>query len=177
MADVIYHGPPAGYCATCHGEAAKAGRPVRKTSVCEYEICLVCESHLRNGLIHYRPSNGTEGRMFEGRCEDCRHHRADGDDLVMPKLIPPYGRCAFGILDRITMQQMGAPDDSSVNWFDPADLEDGCPATCKRFTDRNDPNGELRDPTPPDCIGQMMLGEMLDVPERKISLTQLEVSR
>lgn len=65
------------YCAYCYGEAKKHGRAVRQTDVCEWRICTLCESRIRNGLVHYNPSNGTEYRIFEGRCGECRHHIDD----------------------------------------------------------------------------------------------------
>ncbi len=156
---------PEGYCGGCYGEAKKKGRPVRVTDVYKYALCSLCESRMRNGLVHYIPSNGTEGHMFETECEKCRHYSTHPEG---------YGTCAFGILDK--MVESGWEDrDSAKSWYDPADLRtkdhEGnpiCPAQCLRFTDKNDPNGNLREPPPKDCAGQMFLGEVLDVPERKI---------
>ena len=147
------------HCATCSGAAVKAGREVRQTDASEYPLCILCERRTREGLIHYRPSNGTEFRMFLARCDRCRHF--DGGGLSDPTV----KACKWGVLDKLLDGQC-ADEDSPVFWFDPSDLKDGCPAECLRFTDRDDPTGELRDPPPRDCLGQMFLGELLTVPGR-----------
>lgn len=148
------------YCSLCYDAARKAGRAVRQTDVYTWPVCSLCESRLRNGLVHYVPSNGTEGHIFLSRCDECRHFRSE--DF----------KCAHGVLDKV-MDMMFELSDSAKAWHDPATLQtrvaDGSPrypALCLRFTDRNDPLGDLRDPPPKDCVGQMMLEEVLDVPER-----------
>jgi hypothetical protein len=146
------------HCATCYGAAAKAGREVRQTEVNEFAVCGLCERRIREGLIHYRPSNGTEFHIFLSRCDRCRHFNDDGLSDATVKA------CKWGVLDKLLDGQF-SDSDSPVFWFDPSDLRDGCPAECLRFTDRNEPMGELRDPPPKDCEGQMFLGEMLTVPE------------
>lgn len=112
----------------------------------------------RAGLVYYRPSNGTEMEMFEAQCGRCRHCIDDGESAYDPK---KFTLCTWGILDRLAMSAW--TENPQANWFDPADLKDGCPAECLRFTDKNDPSGDLRDPPPKDCIGQMFFND-LDVP-------------
>lgn len=167
-------------CAYCHNAAAKAGRPVRMTEVCEYPICPVCEARVRNGLLHYRPSNGTEGMIFEERCERCRHYIDDGESAYSYNLDKPV-MCQFGILDRMKLSGWG-DHDSSTNWYDPADLRtkspDGeliCPAECLRFTDKDDPDGARRDPPPKDCEGQMFFGD-IDVPVERVRAKESSVA-
>ena len=142
------------YCAHCYGVAAKAGRVVRKVEGYKYPLCSLCESRCREGLIHYSPSNGTEFSMLESVCERCRHFDEEGlQDASVQS-------CKWNILDKLLNGQFSEPDSMNF-WFDPSDIDDGCPATCKRFTDRDDEFGHFRDPPPPDCVGQMTLGEML----------------
>ncbi len=154
------------YCGTgCYSEAAKAGRKVRMTDVSDYPICSQCESRVRNGLVKYQPSNGTEMMMFEEQCERCRHHTDDGESP--PKLTVPGKACMWAIKDKL-IQGMWSPVDSAVLWFDPLDLDtDDCPATCRRFTGKGDADGEFRDPPPPDCIGQLFFGDV-DVPVERV---------
>jgi hypothetical protein len=166
---VIYHGPDSDYCGTCYGAARKHGRKVSLTTIYPYAVCGQCEQHLRNGLVHYSPSNGTEFAYFEDECGRCRHHIDDGESC--PSLTKPT-MCAWGVLDRIT-HQMATDHDHIDRWFDPQDLrtkgevgEPLCPARCLRFTYKGDAGGEHRDPPKPDCEGQMFLGEVLTVPER-----------
>lgn len=154
------------YCGGCYGAAEKAGRPVRKTDVYDYPLCGLCEGRVRNGLIQYHPSNGTEFDYFLSTCERCRHF--DGGGLSDHRV----KACAWGVLDKL-LNGMSEPSDSGTFWFDPADLathglngELICPARCLRFTGRNDADGNLRDPPPRDCEGQMFLGDLLTVPER-----------
>lgn len=158
------------YCGTCYSEAKKQGRAVRMTDAYPYPVCSQCERHLRNGLIHYSPSNGTEYLIFEERCYDCRHNIDDGESC--PDITKKPRICAWGVRDRV-MHQMATDADHIDRWFDPEDLStrsaDGsliCPAECRRFTHKNDGDGARRDPPKPDCEGQMYLGEMLTVPER-----------
>lgn len=138
-------------CSTCYSSKL----PVRLTQLHDYPVCGRCEQHLRNGLVHYRPSNGSEFMDFEERCCDCRHFK--GDDAVCSG----KPACDFGILDRFYTQTMNDCEHIS-NWFDPADLklEQKIFGVCQRFTDRNDPNGELRDPPKPDCEGQLFFGDL-----------------
>lgn len=157
------------YCGTCYGQAKKHGRTVSLTTVYGYPVCGQCEQHLRNGLVHYSPSNGTEGMIFEERCGRCRHNIDNGESF--PDLSKKPTICAWGVRDRI-MHQMVTDHDHIDRWFDPADLrtrdENGvpiCPAECLRFTHKNDADGEHRDPPKPDCDGQMFLGDVLTVPE------------
>lgn len=153
------------YCSTCYGAAAKAGRPVRQTELYPYPVCTLCETRLRNGLVRYMPSNGTEFYIFQDRCERCRHNLgADPGDASQKA-------CAWGVLDKLLNGQC-AETDSGNFWFDPADLRtrdyDGspiCPAECLKFTDRRDADGELRDPPPPDVEGQLTFSDLLTVPE------------
>jgi hypothetical protein len=157
------------YCAGCYGQAAKAGRIVRQTNAYEFPLCGLCERRVREGLVRYRPSNGTEYMMFDAQCGRCRHHTDDGESP--PSLTPPYRMCAWGVLDRLTYQ-MGEDADHPCNWFDPADLRrfapDGrllAPADCLRFTDKRDGDGERRDPPRPDCEGQLTFSDLLTVHE------------
>ena len=159
------------YCGKCYGEARKHGREVRMTEIFDYPVCSQCEQHLRNGLVYYRPANGTEAMMFEEQCDDCRHNIDDSESFPDLKAHKPK-ICAWWVRDRL-MHQMATPADHIDRWFDPADLNtrmpDGspmCPAECRRFTHKGDADGEHRDPPRPDCEGQMMLDEMLIVPER-----------
>lgn len=147
------------YCSKCYGAAQKAGRPVRMTDVCDYPICLLCESRIRNGLVHYIPSNGTEGMIFQERCEQCRHLSAD------PR---GFDTCAWGILDQM-LDSAWEEHDSAKVWYDPEVLDpETCPATCKRFTGKGDADGPSRDPPPKDCTGQMFLDELLEVPVERV---------
>lgn len=138
------------YCATCYGAAKANGRPVKMTEVYHRPICSLCESRIRNGLVHYVPSNGSEGRAFISRCTRCRHYQ---DNDGRPQT------CTWGILDKIT-GMMIEESDSAKAWHDPANLE--TTGNCLRFTDRNDPHG---DPPPKDCEGQIFFGELLAVKE------------
>lgn len=164
-----------GYCGTCYTEAKKAGRDVRLTTVYPYPVCGMCEQRIRNGLVHYRPSNGTEFEIFRSRCEDCRHCREDLNGEPRPgTLKPPFANCAWGVLDRVYVQQ-GEDYDHISTWFDPAELQttdaDGspsCPAVCLRFTHKDDSDGEFRDPPPPDCEGQLTFSDVLEVTERVV---------
>ena len=153
------------HCAGCYGAAKKAGREVRETDAYPYPLCGLCEGRVRNGLIHYRPANGTEYWMIEERCEGCRHCIATPESP--PTLKRPFGMCAWGVLDRLTYQ-MGAEQDHICHWFEPDDIElkDRIWFHCKRFTDKGDADGELRDPPPPDCEGQLYFSDILTVPER-----------
>lgn len=157
------------YCSICCNCAAKAGREVRMTDVYQYPICTLCESRMRNGYVYYRPSNGTEFRMFESRCHDCRHFIDDYEDPQPPKFDAPGHQCKWAVLDHLIAGSMGADEDSMAFWFNPMDLKPECPADCLRFTDKRDPNGEHRDPPPPDCIGQMTFSDVLVVEERVLA--------
>jgi hypothetical protein len=162
-----------GYCAGCYGEAEKAGRSVRTTDLYEYPLCIRCEARMREGLIHYRPSNGAEFRYFESRCEDCRHFIDDHENPKPGQLERPFATCSWGVLDRIYVQMWSSTDHIS-NWFDPADISTRdvngkyiCPAECKRFTHKDERDGELREPPKPDCEGQMFFGD-LDIPVERV---------
>ena len=151
------------YCALCYSAAAKAGRPVKLTDVYKYAICSLCESRIRNGLTHYVPSSGTEGRMFTARCKRCRHCSEHPNG---------YPVCAFKIMDQL-LESGWCDSDSSKGWWDPSVMKtreaDGShifPAQCLKFTDRRDGDGETRDPPAPDVEGQMFFGDLLTVPER-----------
>lgn len=151
------------YCHACCGCARKAGRVVRKTDL-GGNYCQPCENRAREGLVHYIPSNGTEGDIFMARCERCRHASEHPDG---------YMTCAFKILDRV-METGWVDRDDGKTWFDPADLRKYdaagrylCPAECQRFTDKRDPDGERRDPPRPDCEGQMAFSD-LDVPVERV---------
>ena len=166
MSGVIVIGPPPGYCRWCYGDAIKDGRPVRKSDVSpDHEACAKCESFARSGMIHYSPSNGTEYDIFVSQCARCRHYIDDLDNPRPGRMRPPFTACTWGVLDRLHVQMVRGPCDAS-RWLDPDDIDNKhCPAECKRFTPKDDPHGELRDPPTPDAPGQMMLGEALDVPE------------
>jgi hypothetical protein len=164
----------ANYCDGCYGAAARRGRPVRTVNINGKDkiVCAVCESRMRNGLIHYVPSNGTEGEMFRSRCDRCRHFIDDSDNPQPPKFESPYSQCQWGVLDKITAA-MWEESDHMCHWFDSSDVTNHglngellCPARCLRFTGKGDFGGELRDPPPPDVVGQMTLGE-LAVPKEK----------
>jgi hypothetical protein len=153
---------PDEYCGGCCGEAAKRGRPVRKTDLYAYPLCGLCESRMREGLVRYRPSNGTEFRMFRSHCDNCRHCIDSEDDPKPGSLTPPFQCCSWGVLDRL-YQQMWSKHDHISNWFNPLDLKPECPATCLRFTHRNDPEDESRNPPPPSDPAQMTFAD-LDIP-------------
>lgn len=163
---VVFHGPPPDYCATCYSDAAKCGRPVRLTALHKLPICSLCEQRLANGLIKYRPSNGTEFDIFLSRCFRCRHWIDDMDNPQPGKLSPPYSACKWGVLDRMYHGMLSY--DNIGNWFDPADLDpSGCPATCKRYTP-DDYGFDDRDPPAPDVPGQMTLMESVTIEGGKI---------
>ena len=155
--------PPSGTrCCYCYSEAAKAGRPVRKIDICDYEICTLCETRLREGLLYYIPSNGTEFDIFQEQCDRCRFGGTH----------PEHGcpTCAHGIIERL-MDSAWEGDDSMKKWWMPDVLrtrgEDGhhlCPADCLKFSDRSNDDGMGNKPPPPDCIGQMMLWEAVPAP-------------
>lgn len=159
------------YCSYCCGDAKKHGRAVHMTDVCDYPICGLCERRAREGLIRYRPSNGAEMMMFESRCDKCRHFITDEK---MGSLEAPFNACQWGVLDRLYVMQMSERDHIS-NWFSPDDIENGCPATCRRFTHKNDSDGERRDPPRPDCEGQMFLGD-LNIPVESAAVKRIAVS-
>lgn len=156
------------YCACCYDQAKKHGRPVRVTDVYEYQICSLCESRIRNGLVKYQPSNGTEFDIFQEGCERCRHY----DKSVLGEGDFSRKACAHGILDKL-LDGMFSESDSMKFWFDPQDLTTRdangkyiCPAQCLRFTGKNDPDGERRDPPKPDCEGQLFFSDILVVKEK-----------
>lgn len=154
------------YCGTCYGEAEKHGRAVRLTQVYDYPVCSQCESRLRNGLVHVSFSNGTEGYIFRGRCEDCRHNIDNGESIG--EMNPPFKCCTHGVLDRV-IRQMAEDHDHICHWLDPKDIDNStCPPTCLRFTHRDDDLGHLRDPAPPDVAGQLTFEDVLEVRERSI---------
>lgn len=147
------------YCSQCFTAAKKAGRSVRMTPYYEWPICSLCESRLREGLVHYRPSNGTEGDLFEAQCERCRHYRPMSDDGERA------ASCKLKILDRV-FEQMWSDYDAACHWFMPDVLKTTlaggspcCPAECLKFSppgDGDDANG-----TPiVDCPGQLMLDDL-----------------
>lgn len=158
-------------CSLCYDAAKKAGRAVRMTEIYPYKICQLCENRLREGLVFYIPSNGTEAMIFQERCERCRNcseHKDHG-----------YATCAFGILDRI-LDSACEESDGTKRWHDPLNIrtegDDGkmiCPAECLRFKDRNEMNGERFDPPPKDCEGQMTFDDVLVVEERAPQRTEL----
>lgn len=161
-----YSGPGPNYCCHCYGAAEKAGRDVREVAP-DLRLCVLCEWRWREGLIHYVPSNGIEGRMFERQCDRCRHDTDDGESP--PRLTVPGKLCMWAIKDRLFASGW-CDSDSSARWYSPDDLDASTyPARCRRFTSKDDDDGALRDPPPPDCVGQMMLEEVLAMPiERAI---------
>lgn len=102
--------------------------------------------------------------MFESRCNQCRHFVDDYDNPQPPKFDVPGNQCKWAILDRFIAGSW-LESDSNAFWFNPIDLRPGCPAECLRFTDKGDENGHLRDPPPPDCVGQMTFSDVLVVEE------------
>lgn len=149
-------------CSKCH-HATREARIVPE--LYQWPLCGVCEGRIRNGLIHYRPSNGSEFEYFYHRCCSCRHFIDDSADPLPGKLMPPFTACTWGVLDRLHVSMVEDCEHIS-NWFDPKDIEDGCPATCLRYTHKNDPDGETRDPPPPVDPAQMTFGDLLTVVER-----------
>lgn len=171
------HGPkPGTYCACCYSDAAKAGRATRPVpGLTKYELCGLCESRLRAGLIHYEPSNGTEFEIFMGQCFRCRHYIDDTENPKPGRLEPPFNACAWGVLDRFYAAMPWGHDHIGY-WFDPADLEpskDDPPPDCKRFMHKDDPRGEFYDPPTPDVGGQLTFEDALEVPERVVKLPVL----
>lgn len=159
------------YCATCYSAADKAGRTIRLVVLGDdhLRVCELCEGRLRQGLVHYRPSSGSEFGCFLASCFECRHYTDDMDNPQPGRLEPPYTACAWGVLDRFLVQMPNGYDHISC-WFDPADIEtrdaDGgphSPALCRRYTHKSDGDGETRDPPRLDVPGQMTFGE-IDVP-------------
>lgn len=148
------------YCDGCYSDAAENGRAVRQTELSKYPLCVLCESRTREGLLHYRPSNGSEFSCIESRCAVCRHNIDDRDNPQPGSLNPPYQCCSWGILDRFYIQMWGGYS-NIANWFDPKDLTHE--GRCLRFTHRNDPDGELRDPSPTPDPAQMTFSD-LNVP-------------
>lgn len=53
--------------------------------------------------VSYRPSNGTEGQMFENTCENCKHFIEHHDNDEMFRMEPPFIACQLGILDRVLL--------------------------------------------------------------------------
>lgn len=160
------------YCWYCCTDAVKSGRLVRLVKIDgqELEVCPLCESKARNGLIHYRPSNGEEFGIFESKCFVCRHHIDDSEDPQPGRLESPYALCTHGVLDRFAVQ-MGSGYDDISNWFDPQDLEyNGTfwPARCRRFTHKSDGDGETCDPAPCPIAGQLSFEDLLEVKEREL---------
>jgi hypothetical protein len=94
-------------CNLCYGLAKKSGRTIRLTSLSEYPLCTLCESRAREGFIHYVPSNGTEGNIFEERCESCRHHTETPDGM---------GTCRLKILDQL-WDSAWSERDSMKCWY------------------------------------------------------------
>jgi hypothetical protein len=140
------------YCNFCYSDAEKAGRKVYlrdRPGPYDNKTCDTCESRLREGLVHYRPSNGTEWQIFEERCENCRHRRQEGyEDATKPA-------CTWGISDKL-LNAMWQGYEGEANWHDPANLktvdEDGdsmCPAECLRFSPHGDDGNEPPEPHDP----------------------------
>lgn len=151
------------YCIDCCGEAKKAGRDVRMTDLHpKYPLCTLCEARRREGLVHYRPSNGTEFDIFLERCFSCRHHIDDWDNPKPGTLEEPFNTCAWGVLDRLYVSMMER-DGHIANWFDPKDLTPGCPADCQRYTHKDDDPSDGRNPPVPDIPGQLTFDD-LNVP-------------
>lgn len=156
------------YCGTCHDRAKVKGRGVTLTQFHEYPVCSLCESRLREGLVHYEPSNGSEFDGFWTRCEVCRHVTVDGGGA---------NSCTWKILDKLLVG-MGEAHDAACFWFNPDDLETGRHgAVCKRFTHRNDNDDDgARNPPPIHDPAQMTFDD-IDIPvERspKMSRTKPE---
>lgn len=113
----------------------------------------------RDGLMWYRPSNGTEFDIFLSRCQGCRHMDYDDND---------YETCQFNILDRIVRSAWTEEYDRPEFYHHPDEVDvSTCPATCLKFTPK-DYDGDDRDPPHPDCPGQMMLGEAIEIHEPEI---------
>lgn len=119
------------------------------------------------GLVKIHFSNGSEWDCFSSRCDDCRHNIDfnDADYPRAPKLSPPHNICTWGILDRIYYcmatdahgygNSLHSPDDMEiVHKFFPH---------CKRYTHKDDFDGEFREPPTPDIPGQMTFDD-IDVP-------------
>lgn len=149
------------YCATCYGDAEKKGRAVKLTKLYDYPVCTLCESRLREGLVHYIPSCGGEGANFQDRCYDCRHHIPDlggNNDPQFPSLTPPYGMCTWGILDRLE-KSAWEDHDHIASWYNPADL-DAKRGRCLRYTPKDYP-GDDRDPPPIPDPNQLTFDDLL----------------
>ena len=164
--NVTYH-TLVDYCRHCHHEW-KGKR--RLTGHGLKAVCELCRNREQEGLVRYRPSNGTEWMMFADRCDHCRFNR---DDHESPPDHAKGTLCAWGIKDKL-VAAMWEPDDSNVLWHAPEDVrataEDGrpmCPAKCLRFV-HGDNDDDSHDPPPTPDPNQMTFDDVLEVKEREV---------
>ena len=107
----------------------------------EREKLLEQDKETHAGMVWYRPCNGTEGYMFEERCEECEHFIDYSENEKMPTMQPPFVCCELGILDKI--QLTGFEDEPHECFWHKSDeilRKDGdevhCPAICLKFEQR-----------------------------------------
>jgi hypothetical protein len=128
---------------------------------------MACKLAEANGLIRFYFANGSEWSGFEARCDKCRHFIDDPENPKPGKVTPPHNCCAWGVLDRIYESMATGRYGYGTSYHPPEDAEVvRLNPACKRFTHKDDENGEFRDPPKPDCPGQLVLGES-DVPVEK----------
>lgn len=127
-----------------------------------------CRRAKAEGLVEFYFPNGTSYMCFEEQCGRCRHNLEEFGESNPPKLTPPHGICAWGVLDQITHCMAVSPYGYGTSYHDPdsTELHDGLWPHCKRFTP-DDYDRDDRDPPVPDVPGQMMLDDV-DVPVERV---------
>lgn len=83
--------------------------------------------------VTYRPSNGTEGQMFEDTCVNCKHYIDYHDNHEMFRMEPPFIACKLGILDRVLLTMFNEKPHPCF-YHDSEELDTSTsPARCLKF--------------------------------------------
>jgi hypothetical protein len=119
------------------------------------------------GLVRSYFPNGSSVECFLDRCCYCRHNIDDPNNPKPGSLSPPYNCCEWGVSDRIYDTMATSRYGYGTSFHPPEDVVvEDLTTRCLRFTHKDDKDGHLNDPPPPDAKGQMMLGDD-DIPQEK----------
>jgi hypothetical protein len=121
------------------------------------------------GLVRAYFPNGNAFDCFYATCETCVHYTDDMDNPKPGRLAPPFNACKWGVLDRI-LYYMAVPKYGYGTTYHPPEdmgLYDGHFPECKRYWPKGDNDDNANHPPPPDCPGQMFLGDVMEVEIRK----------